>query len=275
MKEIELEAESGGLEARTEARPALGEFQRRCALEREDRLLFVADRKHGARDAIARAVAGGKFGNDVLDNVPLSRARVLRLIYQDVVDAAVELVMHPARRHLGQHGKRLVDQIVIIEQAALLLFAPVVCGRRYCDMQQGLGAVAGNHGTASVDQGRKAQNLCLEQAGDRGIIADECPGQDGRTRRFVVGEKDAEIFIDLGAARKAQASAQLFALVLVRLAAAIERGCDVKPARARRDKGHRRYRARRRRGCRSCLRQARPTFLRRRSPRCRLRRSRP
>ncbi len=178
-------------------------------------------------------MACGKFGNDVLDNVPLSRTGVLRLVDQDMVEAAVKLVMYPARRDLVQHRQRLVDQIVIIEQAALLLFAPVVCCRRHCDMQQGCGAVARNHGAASFDQGRKTQHLRLEQAGDRRIVADECLGQDGRTRRLVVGEKDAEIFVDLSAAGKPQGSAQLLCLVLVRLAAAVECGRDFQPAPAR------------------------------------------
>src|ERR1700722_12611548 len=86
-----FEIEPGGLESRAETRAALSEFARRRSLEREDRLLLVADRKHGASDAVARAVARGKFGNDVLDNVPLPRAGVLRLVDQDVVDTAVEL----------------------------------------------------------------------------------------------------------------------------------------------------------------------------------------
>ena len=41
---------------------------------------------------------GGEFGNQMRDDVPLPRAGVLRLVDQHVVDAAVELVEHPARR---------------------------------------------------------------------------------------------------------------------------------------------------------------------------------
>src|SRR5579863_2479578 len=61
-----FEIEAGSLEARAEVMTTLGEFARGCALEREDRLLFVADRKHRARDALAGAIASGKFGDDVL-----------------------------------------------------------------------------------------------------------------------------------------------------------------------------------------------------------------
>src|SRR5271154_6656263 len=77
-----FEGEVGGLEARTETCPAFGEFAGRRSLEREDRLFLVADRKHRARDAVARAVARGKFGNDVLDNIPLPRTGILRLVDQ-------------------------------------------------------------------------------------------------------------------------------------------------------------------------------------------------
>src|SRR4051794_29004605 len=47
------------------------ELARCCALEREDRLLLVADRKDRAGDAFARACARGEFGNDMRDDVPL------------------------------------------------------------------------------------------------------------------------------------------------------------------------------------------------------------
>ena len=62
-----------------EALPALRELTRCRALKREDRLLLVADREDRAGDAIARAFAGGEFGDDVVDDIPLPGARVLRL----------------------------------------------------------------------------------------------------------------------------------------------------------------------------------------------------
>ena len=196
-------------------------------------MLLVANRKHGARDAVARAVACGKFGNDVLDNVPLPRAGVLRLVDQHVVDAAVELVMHPAGGNLVQHEKRLVDQVVIIEQAALLLFASVVCRRGSCDMQKRRGAVAGNHRAAFFDQRQKPQNLFFEQAGDRRIVADECLGQDRRARLFFISEKDTEIFVYLRRADKGQRSTQLLGLILILPAADAERVRDFRPTPAR------------------------------------------
>ena len=160
-----IEFQPGILELLLQRPAAQVEFARRRALEREDRLLLVADREHRAHHAVARARAGGEFGNDMRDDVPLPRAGVLRLVDQHMVDAAVELVMHPARGDAVEHRQRLVDQIVIVEQAALLLLAPVVGRRRGRDMQQRLGAVAGDHRAAPFDQGREAIELRTRTAG--------------------------------------------------------------------------------------------------------------
>src|SRR5271155_2672635 len=89
-----------------EARIALGETAlelpahrvkhvRRCALKGEDRLLFVADGEEGA-PRCARAEAHGKLACEVLEDLPLRLARILRLVDEDVVDALVELIKHPA-----------------------------------------------------------------------------------------------------------------------------------------------------------------------------------
>ena len=92
-----IEFQPGVLEFLLQLPAAQIEFARRGALERKDRLLLVADREHRAQHAVARAGTGGEFGNDVRDDVPLPRAGILRLVDQHVIDAAVELVMHPAR----------------------------------------------------------------------------------------------------------------------------------------------------------------------------------
>ena len=107
------------------------------ALEAEDRLLDVADGEHGARRAgqtvfgrrALDAGAGEKLPRDRLDQAPLLRAGILRLVDQDMVDAAVHLVEHPFRRRLaGQQVLCHQDQIVEIENGApaLLRLVPLV-----------------------------------------------------------------------------------------------------------------------------------------------------
>src|ERR1700682_3637368 len=77
-----IEVQARRLEPGLEMPALVGEFARRRALERKDRLLLVADREDRAGDAVARAFAGSEFGNDVSDDVPLPGAGVLRLVDQ-------------------------------------------------------------------------------------------------------------------------------------------------------------------------------------------------
>ena len=79
----------------------LGEGARRRILKREDRLLFVADGKNRALDH-ARARPGKEFRGQPAHDLPLLGARVLRFVDQHVVDAAVELVVHPGGALLAQ-----------------------------------------------------------------------------------------------------------------------------------------------------------------------------
>ena len=127
-----------------------GEFFRRSVLERIYRLLLVADREHRARDA-ARAGAGGEFGGQPAHDLPLLVAGVLRLIDQNVIDAEVELVVHPGGVDVGQKRQRLVDQIVVIEQPAALLFLGVAGQHLVGDGEQRRTAVAAGDGAVTFE----------------------------------------------------------------------------------------------------------------------------
>src|SRR5581483_3050482 len=96
----------------------LGEAGRNRALEGEDRLLLVADREQRPR-RLARSPAGEEFLDQGLHHLPLARAGVLRLVDENVVDAAVELVMHPGGGvRARQKVRRLDDQVLEVERAA-------------------------------------------------------------------------------------------------------------------------------------------------------------
>ena len=182
-------------------RPALQvELARGRALKRKDRLLFVADREDGALDAVARAFAGGEFGNEMRDDVPLPRAGVLRLVDQHMIDAAVELEMHPAGGDAVQHRQRLVDQVVIVEQAAFLFFAAVVRGNRGRDDEKGLRAVADRQRAAPFDQREDAVDFGVEQSGYDRIAVAELLRHHRFARRQCFSQEHAEIGIDLFAA---------------------------------------------------------------------------
>ena len=124
------------------------EFLGRGALEREDRLLFVADRKHRAPHVRARA-AGRELRDDGAHDAPLLRAGVLRLVDQHVVDAEIELVEHPGRRRAREQLDGLVDQVVIVQQRAAVFFGGVARDHFGGDGDERAGAVArGNRALA-------------------------------------------------------------------------------------------------------------------------------
>ncbi len=108
-----------------EGAPDLAEPRRVGTLEGIDRLLLVA---HGEQRAqlLAGARAGEELRRQSLDDAPLRRVGILRLVHQDMVDAAVDLVEHPGGRvGAGQQVLRLDDQIVIVERG-LGPLAPLV-----------------------------------------------------------------------------------------------------------------------------------------------------
>ena len=229
-----IEFQPGSLELRLQLAAALVEFTRGRTLKRKDRLLFVADCKHRAQYAIARAGTRSKFGNDVGDDVPLPRTCILRLVDQHVVDATVQLVMHPARRDAVEHLKRLVDQIVIVEQAPLELLAAIVRSRCGRNMQQRLGAVAHRHRATFLDQGSEPVNFGFEQAANGRIVPRKILGHHRFAGRAVsLGQEDAQIFVHLRGAGERQGSTELRRLALVGFAPGIESGRDVVPARSR------------------------------------------
>jgi hypothetical protein len=73
------------------------ELRRIGALEAENGLLLVANREDRARfRVVARAFAREEFFRQLAHDVPLLGAGILRFVDQDVIEAAIELVEHPA-----------------------------------------------------------------------------------------------------------------------------------------------------------------------------------
>ena len=126
------------------------------ALERIDRLLLVADDEYRAAAVGLRAFACRELLRQPLDHRPLRRARVLRLVYEDMVDAAIEPEQHPLRhRRVGQQLARLADQVVEVEHAAQKL-APLVGGH------EGAGESVENAGLFEGDQGQPRRAPLLD-----------------------------------------------------------------------------------------------------------------
>ena len=96
------------------------------ALEAVDGLLLVAHREQGAK-RVACPFAREELLGQALDDRPLLGVGVLRLVHEDVVDAAVDLEQHPGRgAGAGQEHIRLEDQVVIVEHRLALLGAVIL-----------------------------------------------------------------------------------------------------------------------------------------------------
>src|SRR5438045_2088230 len=224
-----IEFQSGVDELPLQQPAARVEFAGRGALKGKDRLFLVTDREDRTLDALTRALAGRELGNDMSDNVPLLWAGVLRLVDQHVINAAIELVMHPARGYAIQHLQRLLDQVIIVEQPALLLFALVVRSRYRRDLQQRLCSVPYRQRASALDQGPDAQAFRVEQSCDYRIVVAEFLAEHGVARRAIVGKKYVQICIHLRAAGKDQSFPQTVRLLSIGFTGALEDHGDFFP----------------------------------------------
>src|SRR5262249_37576492 len=127
-------------------------FARCCALEREDRLLFVAHGENRTPDMSTRPCAGAEFRYQPLDDVPLLFAGVLRFVDQYVIEPEIELVVHPVRIAFGQQMMGLLDQIIVIEKTAAILLVAVAPDHPNRYVNQRSGAVAAHDTVAARDK---------------------------------------------------------------------------------------------------------------------------
>ncbi len=123
----------------------------RRTLERKDRLLFVADREQRAA-GIGPAAARHELGRYSLNDLPLLRTGVLRLVDQDVIDAEVELVEHPGGRNDLEKRQRAVDQVIVVEQRAPLLFHLVAVNHFLGDGDERARSLAGIKRALTLEQ---------------------------------------------------------------------------------------------------------------------------
>ena len=168
-----IEFQFGVLELAVQGSPPGIELAGCRPLERKDRLFLVTDREHRAQGAVARALAGGEFEMICVDDVPLPRAGVLRLVDQHVIDAAVELVAHPFGGAAGQQGEGPVDQIVKVERAARGFFTPVVCRNESRDRRAAPGAVARRSARGEIRSAQGARPTASTRSSERW----DCSGQ--------------------------------------------------------------------------------------------------
>ena len=98
------------------------------AAKRINGLLAVADHKQSARRAVSvfvGALAGVEVFNERSYQTPLVGTRVLRLVNQNMVEAAVQFPAHPVA--VTQKNARQADEVVVV-QASLGAFRLLVGG---------------------------------------------------------------------------------------------------------------------------------------------------
>ncbi len=175
-----------------EAPAHLVELVRRRTLEREDRLLVVADREEAAV-AAAAGEAGGELVGEVFKDAPLRLARVLRLVHEDVVDAGVELMQHPARVGAVEQGAGALDEVVEVEHAVQDL-APLVAGEGEVGESEERARALNRFGDpAPLAQHREALLLGHEVGLQVGPLLGESARHQRLRRAARLGEEEGEI----------------------------------------------------------------------------------
>ncbi|GJD69727.1 hypothetical protein MMMDOFMJ_2665 [Methylobacterium gnaphalii] len=204
-----LEGEAGIAGGLAPVAPSLLELSWLGTLEAVDRLLRIA---HGEARAqgLARAVARREFLRDTAQDLPLLGVRVLRLVDEDVIDAAVELVQHPGHLDPAQQVEGLVDQVVEIEGAEptfLGLDPSMDLGR---EQEECAGAGMGPRGSQRVEE-RDEARLLVDEALAHGLR--HAFGAEALSRFVLVGEEDRAVGVqrlcpDTGARRRHEAVGQ-------------------------------------------------------------------
>ena len=175
-----------------ELAPHRVEHRRRRALERKDRLLFIADREECA-DPPTRALAGQEVGSDFAQDVPLRLRSILRLVDQNMVDAGIELVEHPGRVDVLQQRAGALDQIVEIEPAARVLELGVALQHGLGDRDERVAALDGLGRAQAIGEPLQATLLVVQLLDRGGVALRDGFGREDLSRGTGLREEDAEI----------------------------------------------------------------------------------
>jgi len=128
-------------------------------------------------------------------------ARILRLIHQHVIDAKVELVEHPGGCSafgggVAKQHQRLVDQILVVEQAAAVLFGLITLDDRGGDRNQGRTAVSRAQGEFACEQTAYAVLFGVETLCPLRIGLGKPPCKDVGAALALAGAKHVEVVFE-------------------------------------------------------------------------------
>ena len=148
-----------------------------------------------------------------------------------MVDAEIELVVHPGGIDVAQERKRLVDQVVIVEQAAAFLLGRVAPQHRIHNCEKRSAAIAADHGIAPLENITDATLLGVEKLDQLRIL--DRPGDDGFARIAFVRAEDLQIKLDAIGAGQSDERREALRLLGIGLVAARERRGNRRPFRFR------------------------------------------
>src|SRR5262249_56001814 len=97
--------------------------------------------------------ASGKVGGKTAHDLPLLAAGILRLVDQKMIDAEIELVVHPGRIDIAEKLERFVDQIVIVDEPTALLFVLVALQNFVHDSKERGGTIAADDRPPPLQKG--------------------------------------------------------------------------------------------------------------------------
>src|SRR5262249_29530504 len=146
------------------------------------------DREYRARQIPARPGAGSEFGYQRSDHLPLLGAGVLALIDQHVINAEVELVMHPGGRLVGEQVAGLVDQVVVVEEAAAILLGPVTLQHGGGDGEHRSGSVTTGERLATLGERDQSVTLGVNEVAELVALVERF-GERADARRKLLGQE--------------------------------------------------------------------------------------
>ncbi len=143
------------------------------------------------------------------------RAGVLRLVDEHVVDPEVELVQHPGGGGAREQFEGLVDEVVVIQEAAAVLLAAIAADHFVGDGDQRARALACGQRTLAAEQAADAILLRLQTIEPIGMILRDRFGDDILPWRQLGGAEDLEVFLDARSALRGASSVECSDVFLV------------------------------------------------------------
>ncbi len=151
-----------------------------------------------------------------------------------MVDPEIELVVDPGRFNAVEQSQGLVDEVVIVEKAAPLLFAAITGQHRLGDGEEGGAAIAASDGIAPLQDLAHAFSFGVEPL-DQSRILDRL-GHDRFARGALIGAKNIDIGLDTVRAGARGERGEPLGLLAIGLGALRQRRGQHRPLR-RRDQG--------------------------------------